>query len=288
MRAWCMVGLLACVAGVALADGAKPQSAEREGWKLVWADEFNAEGLLDPSKWVYEMGFKRNNEVQYYTEARALNAVQRDGRLVITARKDHFPNADYKEGSDNWRFKKEYADVTSASVTTLGKQSFLYGRIEVRAKIPAGQGNWPAIWLLGVDISDKGVKRTPWPQCGEIDVMEHVWKETNTVHATLHWRKDGTDSHTMKGGKLKDTVPYDGYHVYAVEWDKDEMKFFYDDTCYFTFQVKDADVKDGNPFRTPHYLLINLAIGGSWGGKVEDHIFPSEYCIDYVRYYQKD
>lgn len=251
--------------------GLNLDAAEKKGWHLVWSDEFNGAGLVDEATWNYEKGFVRNQEAQYYTEKRAENVVMRDGNLVITARKE-----DFKEDGKASKY-------TSGSIKTKGKRSFHYGRIEVRAKLPVGQGNWPAIWMMGVD---KG-----WPHCGEIDIMEHVWAQSNTVHATVHWSdpvngKKDRNGHTSKGSKLKDQKPYAEFHIYAVDWNEKQMTFFYDDTRYFTYDIDLAGKGPDNPFRKPHYLLINLAIGGSWGGKIDDAIFPCEYLIDYVRYYQ--
>jgi beta-glucanase (GH16 family) len=250
--------------------GLNINAAEKAGWKLVWADEFNGAGLVDETIWNYEKGFVRNKEAQYYTEKRPENVVMRDGNLVITARKE-----DFKENGKESKY-------TSGSIKTKGKKDFKYGRIEVRAKLPIGQGNWPAIWMMGIEGG--------WPKCGEIDIMEHVWAQSNTVHATVHWSdpvkgKKDRNGHTMKGSKLQDQKPYLAFHIYAVEWNEKQMKFFYDDTLYFTYDMDLAGTGPENPFRKPHYLLINLAIGGSWGGKIDDAIFPCEYLIDYVRYY---
>lgn len=253
--------------------GADLAAAEKKGWKLAWADEFNGAGLVDDTTWIYERGFIRNKESQYYTDKRAENVVMRGGNLVITARKE-----DFKENG------KE-AHYTSGSINTKGKRSFHYGRIEVRAKLPVGQGNWPAIWMMGIE---KG-----WPHCGEIDIMEHVWAQSNTVHATVHWadmnkKEKGGKVHTSKGSNLKDQKPYTDFHIYAMEWDAQKMVFFYDDTPYFTYDIDLAGKGPDNPFRKPHYLLLNLAIGGGWGGRIDDAIFPCEYLIDYVRYYTPD
>lgn len=242
-------------------------------WKLVWADEFDRPGLPDDAIWGYESGFVRNKEKQYYTVKRAENVRIENGQLVITARKENY------EGK---------ADCTSGSINTLGRKSFLYGRIEVRAQLPKGQGCWPAIWMMGTNI----FAGAGWPKCGEIDIMEHVWAHSNTVHSTMHWYDPAKvnangNFHRSHGGKLKEVVPYDGFHIYAAEWDREQIRFFYDGRCYFTFNVNEAGEGDGNPFRKPQYLLLNLAIGGGWGGAVDDSIFPAEYRIDYVRYYRK-
>lgn len=243
-------------------------AADAGKWKLAWSEEFNGRGLVDGAVWNYEKGFIRNKEAQYYTAERPENVVMRGGNLVITARKEAYENAGY----------------TSGSINTKGKKAFHYGRIEVRAKLPTGQGNWPAVWMMGVEGG--------WPRCGEIDIMEHVWAHPNTVHANVHWsdqakREQGGNGHTSKGSKIENQKPDAAFHVYAVEWDENEMKFFLDDTLYFTFDINLAGEGAENPFRKPHYLLLNLAIGGSWGGAIDDSIFPCEYLIDYVRHYTR-
>lgn len=235
-------------------------------WKLVWSDEFNGTGLVDPTKWGYEKGFVRNHEAQYYTEARPENARMENGKLIIEGRKEPFQNASY----------------TAASINTLGKFALTYGRIEVRAKLPKGRGMWPAIWMMGTNIREIG-----WPRCGEIDIMEFVGFAPDKVHATVHWYNRETKRHDSKGTALGSQQPSDDFHIYAVEWYKDRLDFFYDETRYFSYPISAAGEEE-NPFHKPHYLLINLAIGGSWGGQkgIDDTIFPQRYEIDYVRFYQ--
>jgi len=249
-------------------------------WKLAWSDEFDYEGLPDPAKWDYETGFVRNNEMQYYTKARKENARVEKGMLVIEGRKEKFKNPAYKPGSNKWNESREFADYTAASLTTRTKTNWTYGRIAVRAKLPEGKGMWPAIWTLGTNMTSLG-----WPRCGEIDIMEFVGKEPDKVHATVHYSLDG--KHKSNGGKLQTAKPYADFHVYAVEWTTDQMDFFFDDKKYFSITIKNADEAGGNPFRKPHYLLINLALGGSWGGQIDDSFLPAKYLIDYVRVYRK-
>ena len=235
-------------------------------WKLVWSDEFNGKGLVDSSKWGYEKGFIRNNEAQYYTAARTENARMEGGRLIIEGRKEPFDKAQY----------------TAASINTRGKFALTYGRVEVRAKLPRGRGMWPAIWMLGTNIGEIG-----WPRCGEIDIMEFVGFAPDKVHATVHWYDREAKRHTSKGTALDGQKPSEDFHIYAVEWFADRMDFYYDQTKYFTYPISAAG-KEGNPFDKPHYLLINLAIGGGWGGQkgIDDSIFPQRYEIDYVRIYK--
>ncbi|MBC8143307.1 MAG: glycoside hydrolase family 16 protein [Armatimonadetes bacterium] len=238
---------------------AKPFPQE---WKLIWNDEFDYTGAPDPKKWGYELGLVRNHEAQTYTK-RKENVRVENGNLVIEARREAFEGAAY----------------TSASVNTLGKTAFLYGRIEVRAKIPVARGQWPAIWMMGENIGVVG-----WPRCGEIDIMEHVGHEPGIVHATMHWGASGA-KHQADGGTI--TIPKvgDDFHVYAVEWHPDRIDAFIDGKKYWTFPYTTPDkwAFDGRC-----YLLLNLAVGGDWGGQkgIDDAAFPQKYLVNYVRVYQ--
>jgi len=252
-------------------------------WKLVWADEFDYNGLPDPSRWTYETGFVRNNELQYYTSKRKENSRVENGMLIIEARKEQFKNPAFAAGSTKKGKTKEYADYTSASITTLGKAAWHYGRVEVKAKLPKGRGMWPAIWMLGTNIKTVG-----WPACGEIDIMENVGFETNTIHGTIHTKKYNHVAGTAKGSKTEITAPYGDFHVYAVEWDARKIDFFVDDRKYFTFN-NDGGGDDAWPFDKDQYLILNIAVGGSWGAAkgIDESIFPQKFYIDYVRIYQK-
>lgn len=262
------------------AKGKPPKAdTQRKGWKLVWSDEFDTPGAPDPNKWDYEVGFVRNSEKQYYTRARKENARVENGVLVITGRKERFRNPRGRAGSKDWR-RAEFAEYTAASLITRGKAAWRYGRIEVRAKLPQGKGVWPAIWMLGTNITKIG-----WPRCGEIDIMEFVGHTPNVVHGTMHYSKGGR--HRSKGGRIKTDRPFDDFHVYAVEWFADRMDVYFDETKYFTFPLDEATEKGDNCFRKPHYLLINLALGGSWGRAIDDRILPQKYLIDYVRVYER-
>jgi beta-glucanase (GH16 family) len=269
--------LMAAAAMMGCAAGAQ----EREGWRLVWSDEFDRPGLPDPAKWTYEKGFVRNREAQYYTVSRPENARVENGVLVIEGRKEAYTAPDGKT-----------AQYTSASVTTEGRFDLTYGRVEVRARLPRGRGMWPAIWMLGTNIRTIG-----WPRCGEIDIMEFVGHEPEKVFATVHWfDPEKTDKKTGKkggtaslGGNLPGQAPSDGFHLYAAEWSADRMDFSYDGNTYFSYPLEKAGAGEANPFRKPHYLIMNLAVGGSWGGQkgIDDMVFPQRYEIDYVRFYQK-
>ena len=263
----------------ALAD-----NAEREGWNLVWQEEFDYDGLPDPEKWTQEYGFIRNEEAQYYTRERAENARVEDGRLIIEAHKEEYPNAAHDEDSGNWRRAREYAEYTSASLTTEDRQHFQYGRIEVRARLPRGRGVWPAIWMLGENRRDVG-----WPRCGEIDIMEFVGFQPKTIHANVHTQAYNHTIGTGQGDTIEAEAPWDQFHLYGIEWDEDRIDFFFDDEVYFTYE-KEPDAGEAEwPFDQPFYLILNVAIGGAWGGQqgIDDDIFPQRMEVDYVRAYER-
>jgi len=240
--------------------------------KLVFQDEFNYTGLPDSSKWGYEVGFVRNREPQYYTEKRLDNVRVEDGHLVIEARKEPFVDQ-----------KGQKASYTSGSIHTLHKQHFKYGRMEVCAKVPKGLGIWSAIWMLGEDRGE-----VSWPNCGEIDIMEFVGKDSSIVYGTVHYA-DSLDKYHSEGKRPVFTAPYADFHTYALEWDEKYIKLFYDDTNYFTFDVSKAQQRDGsNIFKKDYYLLLNLALGNvqNLGGKLHDEALPAQFLIDYIRIYQ--
>lgn len=262
-----------CLVGAWDVAGAAEPNAPA-GMKLVWSDEFDRAGLPDPNKWDYEVGYVRNRERQYYTKGRRQNARVEGGHLVIEGRKETYAIPGARPGG------RKFAEYTSASLITRGKADWRYGRIEVRAKLPQGKGVWPAIWMLGHKFP-----ATPWPACGEIDIMEFVGHTPDKIHANVHFRKDG--KHASKGGKITVDRPFDGFHVYALEWSAERMEFFFDGRKYFTFRVDAAEDGGRNPFHKPQYLLINLALGGTWGRELDDSVLPQKYLIDYVRVYQK-
>lgn len=272
MKNWFAFLLLLTVATTAVAQKNVPQTVKTtdgQTLKLVWNDEFNGTGLPDSAKWGYEHGFVRNHEKQFYTRERLENVFQKDGKLVIKSLKEN-----YEENGQK-------AEVTSGSVTTDGKAAWTYGRIEVCAKLPTGRGAWPAIWMLGTNIHQIG-----WPKCGEIDIMEYVGFNPTQIHATVHASNNG--KHTSKGFWTRIPGVEDRFAVYAVEWTEDKMDFFVDDQLYFTFRKTDREISPW-PFDKPHYLILNNAVGGAWGGQkgIDDAAFPMTYEIDYVRVYQK-
>ena len=267
-------------------DGAR-RGQQRE-WSLVWSDEFNTDGSYNPEVWEPEQGFVRNHEAQWY---QGENAYQKNGCLVIEGRKEKKKNPRYKaEGRRDWRSERENINYTAASLTTRRSFSFLYGRLEVRAKIPTAGGVWPAIWLLG--------KGMPWPSCGEIDVMEY-YRINGMPHilANAAWGNDHNQS-VWNSKKIpfshftdKDPQWADKFHTWRMEWNPQSMRIYLDDELLNDIpmsQTVNGSVGKGiNPFTRPQYLLLNLALGGDNGGEIDDKAFPMKYEIDYVRVYQQ-
>jgi len=235
-------------------------------WLLDWADEFDVDGPPNPQHWGYESGFIRNNETQYYTVDRRENARVEGGYLIIEARGEEY----------------EGARVTSASLNTWKKHDILYGRIEVRAKVPAGTGTWPAIWLLGTNIEEVG-----WPDCGEVDIMEYVGFTPGQFHCGVHMGAYNSSKGNGKSRVSEWANAESEFHVFVLNWFPDRMDFMVDDTLTFTYWNEGLGEYSW-PFDQPQYLLLNLAIGGAWGGQmgVDESIFPAQYLIDYVRVYK--
>ena len=237
--------------------------AQQTKRKLVWEENFS-EPVLNESVWNFELGDGcpnlcgwGNNERQVYTTK---NHEIKNGNLIIHA-------------------KKEGNSYTSTKITTKDKKSFQYGRMEARAKLPVGHGIWPAFWMLGQNISQVG-----WPKSGEIDILEYIGREPHMVFTTLHTQ----DSHGNTINTKKTSFPNieEGFHVFALDWTKDKMDFFVDDVLVYTFQ---PEIKNENtwPFDKPFYFILNVAIGGNFGGPaVDDSIFPQDFIIDYVKVYQ--
>ena len=240
--------------------------------RLVWQDEFDGADI-NRALWRFEEGHVRNNELQIYTDAPE-NAFLRDGCLVIRALRMGNPNCPY----------------TSASLNTLGTQSVLYGRLEIRAKLPYGKGIWPAFWTLGANIED-----VPWPACGEIDIMEMVGgPERNEatcpfgdhvgdhiVQGTIHYADEQRGLQRaieLTGGKRF----CDDFHIFTLDWTESCIKIGVDGLVYASYDIRDLEA-----FHKPHYVLLNLALGGAWPGDPDEStVFPQEYVIDYIRYYQ--
>jgi beta-glucanase (GH16 family) len=245
-------------------------ATSRDGstWKLIWADEFDYEGLPDPLKWDYEVGYVRNNELQYYTKFRLENARVEDGLLIIETR---------KETSQKIFF-------TSASLVTYNTANWRYGRIEVRAKLPTGKGMWPAIFMLGKNIEVVG-----WPACGEIDIMENVGFDPDKIYHVIHTQAYNAILKNQKSSATLIHRPYEDFHIYAIEWLENKIDFFIDEKRYFTFE-NEATGWETWPFAEEFYLIINAAFGGILGGLngVDDSILPQRFYIDYVRVYKRN
>lgn len=271
---------MAAVLALALCFCGSGAAAER---KLVWSDEFDKAGLPDSSKWTYEEGFIRNQEAQYYTRARKENVRVEDGKLIIEARKEQYKNPAFQQGSTRWNQSRANAEYTSGSITTEGKATWKFGRIEVKAKLPTGRGTWPAIWMLGMNRKEVG-----WPKCGEIDIMENVGYDPDVIHANIHTAAYNHVKKTNKGNRFTVVKPFNSFHVYAVEWTPERMDFFVDDAKYFSFANEKTGV-DAWPFDQPFYLILNVAIGGGWGGSkgLDESIFPQRMEVDYVRVYEQ-
>lgn len=258
------------------------QKINYDEYKLVWSDEFNKNGRPDETKWSYEYGFERNNELQWYQPQ---NAYCEDGLLKIVGKREQMRNTRYKADSKDWRHNREYADYTSACVITKNLHSWLYGQFEIRAKIPAVKGSWPAIWFLGA-----GAVKS-WPLCGEIDLMEYYRiKDVPTILANAVWGGHvWNSSYTpMSHFITKDADWESKFHVWRMDWTEDYIRLYLDDELLNEIDVTKTINPDAyNPFRNPQYMLINLAVGGDNGGDPSGTTFPIFYEIDYVRIYQK-
>lgn len=259
------------------------EEPEEDKWKLVWADEFDYEGLPDSEKWSYEEGYVRNNEEQYYTKARLENAFVKDGMLNIKCIKENYPNKDYQnpnlssQSDEAWKTVNQYAKYTSACLTTLGNYSWTYGKFEIRAKFPTGAGCWPAFWMMGANIASVG-----WPLCGEIDIFEWVGRTPTKIMGGVHYRNpiDGSNAKAQGGGTIKNAST--DFHIYTLEWDENKMEFKCDNITFYTFNMGSA----GEIFKKPQYLLLNYALGGKMGLDIDESVLPQTYQIDYVRVYQ--
>ena len=287
-RNLCLLSLLVAMSSLCTAQ------TERT---LVWSDEFDIAGPLNESDWNFEHGFVRNYELQWYQED---NAICRDGCLIITARHEQVKNPNYvkvdnsnpnspRRRRPDWRQQREYAEYTSASVNTRGKREFLYGTLEVRARIPVLEGAWPAIWTLG--------SQWHWPSCGEIDVMEY-YRINDVPHilANAAWGNDNNqavwNSKAIPFTHFTDLDPdwEQKFHVWRMEWQPEYLRIYLDDELLNDIDLSktiNGTYGEGkNPFHTPQYFLLNLAIGGQHGGDPAPEKYPLRYEIDYIRFYQ--
>jgi len=252
-----------------------------KGYKLVWADEFNRDGRPDPAKWTYETGFVRNNELQWYQPE---NAFCQGGRLIIEGRREQRPNPNYRAGSQHWRENRPTIDYTAASLTTKGLHQWQYGRFEMRGRIDTWDGLWPAFWTLGVSGT--------WPHNGEIDIMEYY---RGLLLANVAWGDDQPYKVVWRDPRkpiasFNDPDWAQKFHVWRMDWDEQAIRLYVDDQLLNEVSLTETVNSDGtgfNPFHQPHYLLLNLAIGGNNGGDPSATAFPTRFEVDYVRIYQK-
>jgi beta-glucanase (GH16 family) len=261
---------------LAIASAAWPPS-KLKGYTLTWSDEFNLKdgSVPDPTKWTYDIGGNGwgNHELEYYTK-RSENVRIEKGKLVITARRETY------KGEDG--VTREY---TSARLKTQGLFAQAYGRFEARIKLPAGQGIWPAFWALGDDID-----KVEWPKCGEIDIMENIGKEPATNHGSLHGpssekaTSDLSAAFSLPGGKRLS----DEYHLYAIEWEPDAIRFYFDSHLYTTFTPSQLPAGGKWVYDHPFFIILNVAVGGDWPGAPDTTtLFPQKMFVDYVRVYKK-
>jgi beta-glucanase (GH16 family) len=234
------------------------------GMNLVWQDEFDGD-QLNLSDWKHEIGGHGwgNNELEYYQPE---NTSVDDGYLVITAKKED----------------KEGKNYTSSRIITQGKREFQYGRIDIRALLPKGQGIWPALWMLGNNINT-----VDWPACGEIDIMEMIGGtgKDNTVHGTAHW--DSAGHHTYHGGKTtlgNNKIFADEFHVYSITWTPTSIQWHLDDVQYYVMDTTPAELSE---FQNKFYFIFNVAVGGNWPGNPDaTTTFPQRMVVDYIRVFQ--
>ncbi|HEV2331229.1 MAG TPA: glycoside hydrolase family 16 protein [Verrucomicrobiae bacterium] len=279
--------IVLCVCFVLTVSALAARSADH--WTLVWHDEFNKNGPPDPANWSYETGFVRNGESQWYQPD---NAYCTNGLLIIEARREHRRNPGYVAGGGDWRTAREWIAYTSASITTRGLHEFRYGKFEMRARIDTRPGSWPAFWTLGAGFNDanQDASPLPWPDCGEIDIMEYY---AGNVLANFAYRLPGKRFATWSAVK-KPIKQFDAdkwskeFHIWTMEWDETKIDLLLDGKLMNHFDVKDANkAAGGNPFRRPLYLKLNQAIGGTQGGDPSHTVFPIRFEIDWVRVYQR-
>jgi beta-glucanase (GH16 family) len=276
--------LLSCQLASERLDPAQPiqtDSTSVPGMRLVWADEFTKEGAPDPTNWRFEQGFVRNNELQWYQPD---NARCQNGRLIIEARRDQRANPTYQVGSSDWRTNRPTIQYTSSSMNTRGLQAWQYGRFVLRARIDTRPGLWPAFWTLGTSGE--------WPANGEIDIMEYYQNKLlanvafgSAKRWTANWR-----SSAKALSSFSDPHWSQQFHIWRMDWDETSIKLYVDDLLLNEVRLSETVNGDGsgrNPFRQPHYVLLNLAVGGDNGGDPAATTLPATLDVDYVRIYQK-
>ena len=260
---------------ITLSENLSDLNPETEDWKLVWSDEFDYSGLPDEKHWSFVQGDGcpelcgwGNNESQFYTLNKLRNARVENDMLTIEAHQENIGSREF----------------SSAKLVTKGKHNMLNGRLEVRAKNPKGVGTWPAIWMMPVNnIYGK------WPKSGEIDIMEHVGYAKDSIYGTIHCEAYNHMIGTQKVGNISVTDNESGFHNYILEWDQEALRWYVDTTLFHTFSNIDASSKEW-PFDQDFYLILNLAVGGNWGGSmgIDTLAFPAKFEIDYVRYFEKE
>ncbi|GAB4029415.1 hypothetical protein GCM10028809_19850 [Spirosoma gilvum] len=252
-----------------------------ESWKLVWADEFDVDGPPNSKNWIFENGFVQNHEIQWYQPE---NAHCENGLLIIEGRREKKPNPTYQPNSSNWKTSRPTIDYTSASLNTQGLHSWQYGRFEMRGRIDVSPGLWPAYWTLGV--------AGEWPSNGEIDIMEYY---RNMMLANVAWATGKRYTAEWRSVKkpmntFKDPDWVKKFHIWRMDWDETAIRLYVDDELLNQVPLSETINGDGtrsNPFRQPHYILLDLAIGGDNGGDPAATTFPTRFEVDYVRVYQK-
>ncbi len=263
-------------------DASQPKKVV--GMKLIFSEEFNYEGAPNPEIWSFETGFQRNEELQWYQRK---NANCKNGCLVIEGKKESFPNPNYIPESKSWKTNRPNVNYTAASLISKDKKSWLFGRFEVRARIDTSMGAWPAIWTLGIDKE--------WPSCGEVDVMEFY--RPDGVPSILANVASGTDTRykakwdsekrTLASLMAKDKRWPEKFHTWRMDWNKDSINLYVDNELLNTTLLSETINADrSNPFSQPHYILLNLALGGVNGGDPSQSHFPITFEVDYVRVYQ--
>lgn len=263
----------------------RKKEIESKQWQLVWSDEFNYQGKPDPNKWSYDIwpARKVNSEDQTYTDS-LKNVHVKDGNLVITAYKENLGDAKYSSGR----------------IHSQGKGDFLYGRVDVRAKLPAGQGTWSAIWMLPSDAfkysstcqEDEDWQGSAtcdaWPNSGEIDIMEHVGYDMQTIHGTVHNKAYYWANWQQRKGSIEGQNVEKAFHLYSVEWTPESITVLFDNVPYFFYSNESSGWRAW-PYDHPYHVILNLAIGGMWGkagGPIDDSIFPVSMEVDFVRIFK--
>ena len=262
------LSLAACAPAVPVATGATALAVP-SGYHLVWSDEFERDGLPDAARWAYDTGMNKagwhNRELQYYAGPRAENARVQGGRLVITARKESLSTA------PDWGGQR----YTSTRLITQGKGDWTYGFFEVRAKLPCGQGTWPAIWMLNSAVI--------WPAGGELDIMEHIGREPGRVFSSVHTAAGHGANPAGAGRQVPDACT--AFHDYQMHWTADTVRFGIDGVAHFEYRNPRSG-PDRWPFDKPQFLILNIAVGGDLGGAVDDAVFPVSMEIEHVRIYR--